>query len=78
MRAMCIWDKTDEVITKMISTKKDLNGMTYLGKKPNKLMLQDGDVKKIGIHKLRRLVSFDGLIITFTGNPIYDGRKRKL
>ena len=76
MIALAIWDKTNEVITKPIKYRDELKGLKLNNKKPNKMIFPQKEVDRIGIHKVRSYVAFDGLITTIEGSLIYDGRKK--
>ena len=79
MRVICIWNTfNDKVVTQVARTKRELRHAKVNGKKPNKIILPDVDVKTMGINVLRNCVTYTGLIITTGGKMIYDGKSKKL
>ena len=76
MILIAIWDKTDDIMTRKVTRKKDLKTLKHRSRKPDKLIVDDVEVKGWGIHKLRQAVAYDGLVISTKGAPIYDGRRQ--
>jgi len=79
MILVAIWENDKEVISKVVRFKSELKDLLIDNKKPSKIIIASKNASKIGIHKLRNLVSYTGLILSADGDnskPLYDGRKK--
>ena len=79
MLALAIFDFEEEVIEKPIRSKGELKNFRFRGRKPDRLIIQDSEIKAFGGNKvLRASVIPSGLVITTTGRKIYDGKTKSL
>ena len=77
MKVLLIWTKDkDKVVTKHAETVKDLKKSRYKGRKPDRIIVHPNDQEYLKKYKVKDFVSKDGIIITTSGIPIYDGRVR--
>ena len=72
MKVIFIWENKTDVKSKTSDFHRKMKPVKLNGKKPNKIILHATDDKPENYKVIKKLVSYDGLIITTAGNPIYD------
>ena len=79
MILVAIWENDKEVISKIVRFKSELKDLKVDNKKPARIIVDQKNATKIGIHKLRNMISHTGLILLADGDnskPLYDGRNK--
>ena len=78
MLALCVWDVNDDVVMGEATSPRELKNISYAGKKPDKIVVDENSAHKFGEKVLSKNVKRRGLVITTTGKVIFDGRKKSL
>ena len=79
MLALAIFEFDEEVIEKPLRSKGELKNFRFRGRKPDKIILESIDIKAFGGKKvLRAAVVPSGIVITTSGEKIYDGKNKSL
>ena len=76
MKIIMIWETEADVKTKNYDYHRKMKPVKLNGRKPNKIVMHHTDNRPENQRQIKRLVTFDGLVITNTGVPVYDGRKK--
>jgi len=78
MLVLAIFEFEEEVIQRQVRSKAELKNCKFRGRKPDKLIIRPQDVSKYGKKVLRAGVVPDGIVITTSGDKIYDGKNKSL